>query len=70
MNLLEIIVIQVFRKTNNRNKNFISYWASLVAQLVKNVPAIWFNSWVGKIPWKREWLSIPVELPGEFHWTV
>ena len=32
--------------------------ASLVAQMVKNLPAmqeIWFNPQVGKIPWKREW---------------
>ena len=30
---------------------------SLVAQLVKNLPAIQeaqFNPWVGKIPWRRE----------------
>ena len=26
-----------------------------------------FNSWVGKIPWKREWLSTAVFRPGEFH---
>ena len=26
-----------------------------------------FNPWVGKIPWRREWLSTPVFLPGEFH---
>ena len=26
-----------------------------------------FNPWVRKIPWKREWLPIPVFLPGEFH---
>ena len=25
------------------------------------------NPWVGKIPWKREWLSSPVFLPGESH---
>ena len=31
--------------------------ASLVAQLVKNLPAMWgpgFDPWVGKIPWRRE----------------
>ena len=22
---------------------------------------------IGKIPWRREWLSTPVFLPGEFH---
>ena len=27
----------------------------------------WFNSWVGKIPWKRERLPTPVFWPGEFH---
>ena len=26
-----------------------------------------FNSWVGKIPWRRKWLLIPVFLPGECH---
>ena len=26
-----------------------------------------FDSWVGKIPWKREWLPTPVFWPGEFH---
>ena len=27
----------------------------------------WFNPWVGKIPWRRKWLSTPVFLPGEPH---
>ena len=26
-----------------------------------------FNSWVGKIPWRRKWQPAPVFLPGEFH---
>ena len=26
-----------------------------------------FDPWVGTIPWRREWLPIPVFLPGEFH---
>ena len=30
-------------------------WASLVAQMVKNMPAM-LNPWVGKIPWRRQWL--------------
>ena len=25
------------------------------------------DPWVGKIPWRREWLSTPVFLPGESH---
>ena len=41
-------------------------WASLVTQLVKNPLAMW-DSWVGKIPWRRERLPSPVFCPGEFH---
>ena len=26
-----------------------------------------FNSWVGKIPWRREWQLTPVFLPGKSH---
>ena len=26
-----------------------------------------FDPWVGKIPWRREWLPTPVFLPGEVH---
>ena len=26
-----------------------------------------FDLWVGKIPWRREWLLSPVFLPGEFY---
>ena len=40
-------------------------WASLVAQLVKNLPAMqrpWFNSWVRKICWRRDRLPTPVFL--------
>ena len=45
-------------------------WAYLVAQLIKNPPAMWetwFDPWVGKVPWRRETLPIPVFWPGEFH---
>ena len=26
-----------------------------------------FDPWISKIPWRREWLSSPVFLLGEFH---
>ena len=26
-----------------------------------------FDSWLGKTPWRREWIPTPVFLPGEFH---
>ena len=43
--------------------------SSLVAQLVKNPPAMqetWVQSLSGKIPWRRERLPTPVFWPGEF----
>ena len=47
-------------------------WASLVAQMVKNLPAMQgeipgSGLWVRKIPWRREWQPTPVFLPGELH---
>ena len=41
-------------------------WASLVAQLVKNLSAM-RETWVGKISWRRERLPTPRFWPGEFH---
>ena len=38
--------------------------------MVKCLPAVRetrFNPWVGKIPWRRKWQSIPVLLPGKYH---
>ena len=45
------------------------FWASLVGQLVicPQCRRPGFDSWVGKIPWRRKWQPIPVFLPGEFH---
>ena len=42
---------------------------SLVVQMV-NLPVIqetWFNSWIGKIPWRREWKPAAIFLPRESH---
>ena len=46
-------------------------WASLVAQSVKNLPAIGpgLNPWGGKIPWRSTWQPTPVFVPGESSWT-
>ena len=45
-------------------------WASLVAQLVKNPPAM-RETWVGSLGWEdpleKEQLPTPVFWPGEFH---
>ena len=46
--------------------------ASLVAQMVKNLPAgsrSGFNPWIGKIPWRRAWQPTPVFLPRKSPWT-
>ena len=40
--------------------------------MVKNLPGLqetMFAPWVGKIPWRREWLPTPVFLPRESPWT-
>ena len=45
-------------------------WASLVDQLVKNLPAMW-ETWVWSLSWmtswRREGLPSPVFWPGKFH---
>ena len=45
-------------------------WASLMAQLVKNLPAMW-ETWVQFLGWEdpleKEKLPTPVFWPGEFH---
>ena len=56
--------------STNFNTRLADLLASLIAQLVKNLPAMlrpWFDSWVGKICWRRERLPTPVFLPGECH---
>ena len=45
-------------------------WDSLVAQMVKCLPAmqkIRFDPWVGKIPWRSKWQPTAVLLPRKFH---
>ena len=53
-----------------RDSLHIQYsWVSLVAQLVKNLPAMW-ETWVRSLGWedprRRERLPTPVFWPGEF----
>ena len=47
-------------------------WASLVAQTIKNPPAMreaWVLSLGWEDPWRRAWQPAPVSLPGESPWT-
>ena len=46
---------------------FPSPMASLVAQNLPRFRSPRFDPWVRKIPWKREWQSTTVFLPGGFH---
>ena len=61
----------LWRSQINTVLSFNFPWASLVAQLVKNLPAMrerpGFDPWVGKIPWRRERLPTPVFWPRGFH---
>ena len=36
--------------------------------MVKNLPAMW-ETWVGKIPWRRAWQPTLLFLPRESPWT-
>ena len=68
----KISVERFWYKRSCMNKSLEAYWymASLVAQMIKNPPAMQEThvqslAWEG--PWKREWLPTPVFLPGGFH---
>ena len=58
-------LIPGFGRSTGEGKGYpLQYsWASLVAQLVKNPPAVW-ETWIQslgwEIPWRRERLPIPV----------
>ena len=54
------------------------YWSGLPFRSPGDLPdpgiepgssALQADPWVGKIPWRREWLPTPVFLPGESPWT-
>ena len=48
----------------------LSLFSALVAQLVKNPPAMW-ETWVRSLGWEdpleKKWLPTPVFWPGELH---
>ena len=59
-------IFEVDMVTKKKKKN----WASLVAQMVKNLPAMQetqVQSPGQKDPLRREWQPTPVFLPGESH---
>ena len=57
-------------KRNKQTKIYICTWDSLVAQTVKNLPAmqkIWVRSLGREDPWRKMWLPTPIFLSGEFN---
>ena len=64
-----LLCVSAFSPTVSRTQVFI-FSAYPWAQVVKDRLQCWrpgFNPWVGKIPWRRERLPMPVFWPGEFH---
>ena len=65
--------MKVIYKTKRLNKckkllqTVNDFRASLVAQMVKNLPAKG-ETWVGKIPWSWAWQPTSIFLPGESPW--
>ena len=60
-------LVQAYREIlggilENELDSIFCKWASLIAQLVKNPPAMQKTPWVGKICWERDRLPTPVFL--------
>ena len=63
-------LICMARPTGRPWQPHLSDRASLVAQwwrICLQCMRPWFDPWVGKIPWRREWRPTSVFLPGESH---
>ena len=77
VHLSSAVPVLMVRVVGGVNMPLTVKWGSLeneplVAQMVRNMTAKQEmqetrDPWVGKIPWRREWQSTPVFLPGEFH---
>ena len=69
---LENTILYSWNCSFNLAKSNCPYEGCPVVQLIKNhlqgkIPQ--FNSWVGKVPWRRGWQPTLVFLPGESPWT-
>ena len=63
-------LLQAYCENSPVNTLYTHIRASLVAQTIKNLPAMQETQVqlrVRKSPWEREWLPTPVFLPGESH---
>ena len=62
--------ILIYIQSRGFKKKLTTQWVSLVAQLIKNLPAMWetwFDLWIRKIPRRRKRVPTLVFWPGEFH---
>ena len=48
----------VYRRTSQ-----VALWSRIRLQCRR----LWFDPWVGKIPWRRKWHPTPVFMPGKSH---
>ena len=67
--LLDFIIMVIMETTVEISCQLLLR-ASLVAQVVKNLPSMlgaWVQSLGPEEPWRREWQPTSVYLPGEFH---
>ena len=75
VNTLKLLVLILLKSSLKEfEHNFASYSmkvrASLMAQMIQNPPAMQETQVLtkaGEIPWRRDYLSTPVFLPGESH---
>ena len=69
MDWLDLLVVQGTLKSllqKKKKKSLLQHHSSK-ASILQRCRRPGFNLWVGKIPWRRQWLPTPVFLPGEFH---
>ena len=53
--------------THTHTHTYENTWGFSDGSDSKESASVWFDPWVGKIAWRREWLPTPVFLPGESH---
>ena len=59
----EVVMFQLRLKLSRVGASLLAQWQRIRLQCRRRG----FHPWVGKIPWRREWLPTPVFLPGESH---
>ena len=59
----------IFRQQCKRNELVIRVQPNeaVYTKMMTKKPGMFFNPWVGKMPWRGERLHTPVFWPGEFH---